>query len=51
MPILVKGRDGNKVCVGVLDVDCEAPNAFGDEDREGLEKVVEALNSLIDWGV
>lgn len=51
VPILVKGKDGVEVCVGVLDVDCEAPDAFGEEDRAGLEKVVQALNQLIAWGV
>ena len=44
-PVIVKGQ-----CVGVLDVDCEALEAFGEEDRIGLERLVAEFVKLVDWG-
>lgn len=45
VPVLVKGT-----CVGVLDVDCEALDGFSEEDRIGLEKLVEEWVKVVDWG-
>ncbi|GAA5833256.1 hypothetical protein JCM11251_005187 [Rhodosporidiobolus azoricus] len=53
VPIVVKrtGEDGaeREEVVGVLDVDCEGLEAFGEDDRVGLEKFVEALNRVVQW--
>lgn len=52
VPLIVKSkRTGEDICVGVLDIDCEALNAFTEEDRVGMETIVKALVELIDWGV
>jgi L-methionine (R)-S-oxide reductase len=44
VPVKVGG-----IVVGVLDVDCEGLGAFGEEDRVGLEKFVEAFVKVVDW--
>ncbi len=44
VPILENG-----VLRGVLDVDAPETERFGEEDRVGLERFVEALTSRIDW--
>ncbi|GAA5978838.1 hypothetical protein JCM11641_003580 [Rhodosporidiobolus odoratus] len=53
VPIVAKGKkaDGSKedVVVGVLDIDCEAADAFGEEDRIGLEAFVAVLNKVVNW--
>ncbi|MDO9694552.1 MAG: GAF domain-containing protein [Candidatus Latescibacteria bacterium] len=41
--IVVPVRDRAGVVVAVLDVDSEHPDAFGEADREGLERVVALL--------
>lgn len=38
--IVVLLRDAAGVVVGVLDVDSEQPDAFGEDDRAGLERIV-----------
>ena len=43
--------DEEKICVGVLDVDCEREGAFDEEDKLGLEKIVKALNSVVNWNL
>lgn len=42
-------RNGRGEVVGVLDLDCEALEGFTEEDREGCERVVKALEGLIRW--
>jgi GAF domain-containing protein len=44
VPILENG-----VLRGVLDVDAPETDRFGEEDRVGLERFVEALTPRIDW--
>jgi GAF domain-containing protein len=44
VPILENG-----VLRGVLDVDAPQTDRFGEEDRVGLERFVEALTPRIDW--
>ena len=44
VPILENG-----VLRGVLDVDAPEPGRFDEEDRTGLERLVEALVPRIDW--
>lgn len=41
--IVVPVRDGDGVIVGVLDVDADAPAAFDEVDREGLEGVASVI--------
>lgn len=48
---MVKNKAGERVCVGVLDVDCEGVNGFSEEDKIGLEMVVDALDALVNWGI
>jgi len=38
--IVVPVFDKNEKLIAVLDIDSEEPGAFGDEDREGLERLV-----------
>ncbi|KAI9138263.1 GAF domain-like protein [Paraphysoderma sedebokerense] len=35
--------------IGVLDIDCESLSAFDDEDRLGLEKIVEVVVEGCEW--
>lgn len=42
---------GDPVVVGVLDVDCERVGAFDEQDRIGLERIVQHLVEMIDWGL
>ncbi|GAA6000950.1 hypothetical protein JCM10207_007339 [Rhodosporidiobolus poonsookiae] len=46
---LTEGGEEEKVTVGVLDIDCEAVEAFDEEDRIGLELFVQALNRVVRW--
>jgi GAF domain-containing protein len=39
--IVVPVFDGNRKLIAVLDIDSDQPGAFGDDDREGLESVVQ----------
>lgn len=43
--------EGEVVCVGVLDVDCEREGAFDEEDKVGLERIVKAINSVVRWNL
>ncbi|GAA5957961.1 hypothetical protein JCM21900_005569 [Sporobolomyces salmonicolor] len=50
--VRVKRADGKEedVKIGVLDVDCEAIDAFSvEEDRKGLEEFVEVLKKVVRW--
>ncbi|GAA5888180.1 hypothetical protein JCM6882_000311 [Rhodosporidiobolus microsporus] len=53
VPLVVKrrGEDGTEreEVIGVLDIDCEAVDAFGEEDRVGLELFIQALNRVVNW--
>lgn len=44
-------EEEEKICVGVLDVDCEREGAFDEEDRIGLEKIVEAIDTVVKWNL
>ncbi|GAA6026957.1 hypothetical protein JCM8097_005994 [Rhodosporidiobolus ruineniae] len=53
VPVVVKRKDeqGGEVeeVVGVLDIDCEAVEAFDEQDKDGLELFVAALNRVVRW--
>jgi len=44
--IVVPVRDKEGNCIGVLDVDSEKLTNFDEEDKNGLEKIVEFINQL-----
>lgn len=35
--------------LGVLDLDCLAPNGFDNEDRDGLEKIAKLIVKSCNW--
>lgn len=35
--------------LGVLDIDCEKTEGFDEEDRKGLEVIVEAIIKSCEW--
>ncbi|KAI3618545.1 hypothetical protein CBS9595_002908 [Malassezia furfur] len=43
--------DGDDVIVGVLDLDCVAPNGFDDTDARALERIVRRIRDACDWDV
>jgi len=45
--IVLPIRDKNNNCIGVLDVDSEFLNTFDENDKIGLEKITEFINSLL----
>jgi L-methionine (R)-S-oxide reductase len=50
LPIEWQGRgEGEKVIVGVLDIDCEAVEGFDQEDVKGLERIAELISTSCDW--
>ncbi|RKO88071.1 GAF domain-like protein, partial [Blyttiomyces helicus] len=49
VPIVAKGEDGEAVVVGVLDLDCLARDGFDEEDRVGLERIVEVIARVCSW--
>lgn len=51
IPIIITAKDGTRVKVGVLDLDCEKRDGFDEEDKVGLEKFVEVLAGLVRWGI
>jgi L-methionine (R)-S-oxide reductase len=44
--VVVPVRDGGGAVIGVLDVDSDQPDAFGEADRVGLEKIVTLLGGV-----
>ncbi len=42
--IVVPLRDAAGQVVGVLDVDSDRPDAFGEADRAGLERIVDLIH-------
>jgi L-methionine (R)-S-oxide reductase len=49
-PIVLKGREGQgDTPIGVFDLDCLALNGFGEEDKHGIERIVELLVRSCDW--
>ncbi|KDE02297.1 hypothetical protein MVLG_07133 [Microbotryum lychnidis-dioicae p1A1 Lamole] len=48
--IVLPVRDAKGEVIGVLDLDCEAVEGFGEEDRIGLLGFVEAFERCVDWG-
>ncbi|KAG8908833.1 hypothetical protein FRB99_003071 [Tulasnella sp. 403] len=54
IPMLQKRGDaeqGEIVALGVMDLDCLAFNGFDEEDKIGLERIVQLLVTSCDWGV
>lgn len=52
VPIMIKNPSNQeeKICIGVLDIDSAALSTFDEEDKNGLEAVVQALiESETDW--
>lgn len=43
--------DGDDVIIGVLDLDCVAPNGFDDTDARALERIVRRIRDACDWDV
>ncbi|SCV68937.1 BQ2448_1957 [Microbotryum intermedium] len=48
--IVLPVHDDKGVVVGVLDLDCEGVDGFGEEDRIGLLGFVDAFERCVDWG-
>jgi len=42
-------REGEETILGVLDLDCIAIGGFDEEDKEGLEKIVELVVNACAW--
>lgn len=49
IPIFANDKQGNRRCVGVLDIDSPRLNAMDQEDKLGLEPIVEELSKACDW--
>lgn len=43
--------DGDQVIVGVLDIDCEAPSGFNEEDSRALTQLVKTIVEACDWSI
>ena len=48
-PLVMRGGDGIKFAIGVLDLDCLAEAGFGEEDRVGLERIAQLIVNACDW--
>ncbi|KAH8827324.1 GAF domain-like protein [Flagelloscypha sp. PMI_526] len=48
IPLLLKVKE-EQVVLGVLDLDCLGVGGFGEEDKEGLEKIVELVVKASHW--
>ncbi|TFL03067.1 GAF domain-like protein [Pterulicium gracile] len=48
-PMVLKTESGEDVHLGVLDLDCVGQKGFGEEDREGLERIVRLIVEGCDW--
>ena len=46
---LILDIDGGPRVLGVLDLDCLAPNAFDHEDKVGLEKIAHLIVKACNW--
>lgn len=49
LPLVYEVRDNSPIVLGVLDLDCLAMNGFGEEDREGLEKIAKLIVNSCNW--
>ena len=47
--LVVPLRNGKGEVVGVLDLDCEGLDGYGEADRVGVEEFVRVLEGLIRW--
>ena len=47
--MILRTEAGEEVHLGVLDLDCIAQGGFGEEDREGLERIVGLIVAGCDW--
>ena len=47
-PLIYEIEGGARI-LGVLDLDCLAPNGFDDEDRVGLEKIAKFIVNSCNW--
>ena len=48
-PLILKKADGTEVVIGVFDLDCLALSGFNEDDREGLERIVDLVVESCDW--
>jgi len=48
-PLILRPNNSNAVTLGVLDIDCLVEGGFDEEDRKGLEKIVELVVESCDW--
>jgi L-methionine (R)-S-oxide reductase len=46
---LILDIEGGARILGVLDLDCLAPNGFDDEDKVGLEKIAKFIVNSCNW--
>lgn len=46
-----RGEDADQVIVGVLDIDCVAPEGFDAADVVALERIVQRIAAACDWDV
>ena len=46
---LILRSSGKEVGLGVFDLDCLAQGGFDDDDKTGLEKIVQAVVDACDW--
>jgi L-methionine (R)-S-oxide reductase len=49
VPLVWTGKDGLQKVLGVLDLDCLALEGFGEEDKEGLERIARLVVDASDW--
>jgi len=50
LPMVIKGENGAEHRVlGVMDLDCLALGAFDEDDKKGLEAIVEMIVRSCDW--
>lgn len=48
-PLILRRQNGEETVLGVLDLDCLAIGGFDEEDKEGLEKIVELIVNSCAW--
>ncbi|ORX37165.1 GAF domain-like protein [Kockovaella imperatae] len=48
LPLVISSSSEDRV-IGVLDLDSTVLHTFNEEDREGLQKIVELLRTACDW--